>query len=285
MRRQKSLNCKKIITFYIYTLFSKYDMIKYNDLNDAIIYIRLIQYRLPGESGKVIYMESKKRIKDIPSESRPYERCFSCGPHVLTDAELLAVIIRTGVSGIQSVELAEKIIHLTQNQGIMGLTNLSAKELISIKGVGMVKAVQIMCIAELSKRIAMGKRKEKLSFTEPQAVAGYFMEEMRHKEKEELKVLMLDAKSGFIAESTVSTGTVNFAVASPREIFLEALKYKAVNIIIMHNHPSGDPAPSQNDFLCTRKIKEAGELIGISLIDHIIIGDNKYMSFSEKNLL
>lgn len=285
MRRQKSLNCKKIITFYIYTLFSKYDMIKYNDLNDAIIYIRLIQYRLPGESGKVIYMESKKRIKDIPLESRPYERCFSCGPHVLTDAELLAVIIRTGVSGIQSVELAEKIIHLTQNQGIMGLTNLSAKELISIKGVGMVKAVQIMCIAELSKRIAMGKRKEKLSFTEPQAVAGYFMEEMRHKEKEELKVLMLDAKSGFIAESTVSTGTVNFAVASPREIFLEALKYKAVNIIIMHNHPSGDPAPSQNDFLCTRKIKEAGELIGISLIDHIIIGDNKYMSFSEKNLL
>ena len=120
MRRQKSLNCKKIITFYIYTLFSKYDMIKYNDLNDAIIYIRLIQYRLPGESGKVIYMESKKRIKDIPSESRPYERCFSCGPHVLTDAELLAVIIRTGVSGIQSVELAEKIIHLTQNQRYAG---------------------------------------------------------------------------------------------------------------------------------------------------------------------
>lgn len=253
----------------------------------AIIYEKDILCILPGESGKVrvIYMESKKKIKDIPSEARPYERCFSCGPKVLTDAELLAVIIRTGANGIQSVELAEKIIHLTQNQGIMGLINLSAKELMSIKGVGMVKAVQIMCIAELSRRIAMAKHKETLKFTSPKAVADYFMEEMRHKEKEELKVLMLDAKSGLIAMSTVSKGTVNYAVASPREIFLEALKYKAVSIIIMHNHPSGDPTPSQNDFLCTKKIREAGELIGISLIDHIIIGDNKYMSFSEKNLL
>lgn len=230
-------------------------------------------------------MESKKRIKDLPAETRPYERCFSCGPKVLTDAELLAVIIRTGANGVKSVELAEEIIHLTKDQGIMGICNLSAKELMSIKGVGMVKAVQIMCIAELSRRIAMSQRKERLNFSTPAAVADYFMEEMRHKEKEELKILMLDAKSGFIGESTVSTGTVNFAVASPREIFLEALKYKAVNIIMMHNHPSGDPSPSQNDFLCTRKIREAGELIGISLIDHIIIGDNKYMSFSEKKLL
>lgn len=230
-------------------------------------------------------MERKKRIKDLPAEARPYERCFSCGPKVLTDAELLAVIIRTGANGVKSVELAEEILHLAGSQGIMGICSLSVKELMSIKGVGMVKAVQIMCIAELSRRIAMAQRREKLNFQTPKAVADYFMEEMRHKEKEELKILMLDAKSGLIAESTVSTGTVNFAVASPREIFLEAFRYKAVSIIMMHNHPSGDPTPSQNDFICTKKIREAGELIGISLIDHIIIGDNKYMSFSEKKLL
>lgn len=230
-------------------------------------------------------MERKKRIKDLPAETRPYERCFSCGPKVLTDAELLAVIIRTGANGVKSVELAEEIIHLAGSQGIMGICNLSVKELMGIRGVGMVKAVQIMCIAELSRRIAMAQRREKLNFKSPGAVADYFMEEMRHKEKEELKILMLDAKSGLIAESTISTGTVNFAVASPREIFLEAFKYKAVSIIMMHNHPSGDPTPSQNDFICTKKIREAGELIGISLIDHIIIGDNKYMSFSERKLL
>lgn len=230
-------------------------------------------------------MERKKRIKDLPAETRPYERCFSCGPKVLTDAELLAVIIRTGANGVKSVDLAEEIIHLAGSQGIMGICNLSVKELMGIRGVGMVKAVQIMCIAELSRRIAMAQRRKKLNFKSPGAVADYFMEEMRHKEKEELKILMLDAKSGLIAESTISTGTVNFAVASPREIFLEAFKYKAVSIIMMHNHPSGDPTPSQNDFICTKKIREAGELIGISLIDHIIIGDNKYMSFSERKLL
>lgn len=240
---------------------------------------------LPGETGKVVYMEERKSMKDLPSEERPYERCFSCGPTALTDAELLAVIIRTGSNGVKSVDLAGQILELAGSEGILGICSLTAKELMSIHGIGMVKAVQILCIAELSKRIAMTSRKERLNFTTPAAIASYYMEEMRHKEKEELWVLMLDSKSSLLGESVVSTGTVNFAVASPREIFLEALRYKAVAIIIMHNHPSGDPSPSQNDFVCTKKIREAGELIGISLIDHIIIGDNKYMSFSEKNLL
>lgn len=230
-------------------------------------------------------MENNRRIKDLPKETRPYERCYACGPKALSDAELLAVILRTGVNGTPSVQLARQIIGLTGEHGIMGLCNLSAKELMELNGVGKVKAVQIMCVAELSRRIAMSQRPEKQRFVTPETVASFYMEEMRHKSKEELKVLMLDSKSGLIAAETVSMGTVNFAVASPREIFLEALRYQAVSIILMHNHPSGDPSPSHNDILCTRRIREAGELIGISLVDHIIIGDNKYMSFSEKKLL
>ena len=230
-------------------------------------------------------MEEKKNMKSLPAQARPYERCFSCGPGALTEAELLAVVIRTGANGMKSVDLAEEVLKLCGTKGITGICNLTAKELMEIKGIGMVKAVQILCIAELSRRISMTERRKTLNFTTPRAVADYYMEEMRHKDQEELKLLMLDSKSSLIAESTLSKGTVNYAIASSREIFLEAMRYKAVCIIMMHNHPSGDPSPSQNDIICTRKVREAGELIGISLIDHIIIGDNKYISFSEKDLL
>lgn len=238
-----------------------------------------------GRDRKGYYMEKNIKIKDLPKETRPYERCFSYGPEALSDQELLAVVIRTGTRGLRSVDLAGDILAVAGEQGIAGLCNLSVTELMKVKGVGMVKAVQVMCIAELSVRIAKRVRRQKLDFSTPSAVAEYFMEEMRHKEKEELKLLMLDSKMRLIAEKSISVGTVNYAVASPREIFLEALKYQAVHIIIMHNHPSGDPSPSHNDVLSTHKIREAGELIGISLVDHIIIGDNKYMSFSEKKIL
>lgn len=230
-------------------------------------------------------MNDKTTIKDLPEQTRPYERCFRCGAHALSDEELLAVVIRTGASGVPSVELAGDILALAGEKGIAGLSELDQKVLMQIKGIGMVKAVQIMCVAEIAARTARRTRPKKMSFHEPELVAEYYMEEMRHKEKEELKLIMLDSKSGLIADKNISVGTVNYAVASPREIFLEALKHQAVHIILMHNHPSGDPTPSQNDILSTRKIREAGELIGISLIDHIIIGDNKYMSFNEKNLL
>jgi DNA repair protein RadC len=234
---------------------------------------------------RLFIMGKNQKMKDLPRETRPYERCFSCGPAALSDEELLAVIIRTDVNGMTSVELSNRILQLAGPEGIAGLGNLTVQELVKIKGVGQVKAVQILCIAELSGRIAKRRKADRLNFNSPQAVADYYMEEMRHKDKEELKVLMLDGKSALITETTISVGTVNFAVASPREIFLEALKYQAVGIIIMHNHPSGDPTPSRNDIISTRKIREAGEIIGISLIDHIVIGDNKYTSFCEKKLL
>ena len=230
-------------------------------------------------------MEEKKKMKELPAQSRPYERCFSCGPGALTDAELLSVIIRTGANGIPSVELAEQILNLTGPKGLTGLSNLSVKELMEIRGIGMVKAIQIVCIAELSRRIASTGRGKQLIFREPQTVPAYYMESLRHKEKEELWLLMLDSKSALLAESVLSMGTVNYAVAAPREIFLEALKYKAVSIIMMHNHPSGDPSPSESDILLTRRVQEAGNVIGISLLDHIIIGDKRFLSFRQQQII
>ena len=139
-------------------------------------------------------------MKELPAQSRPYERCFSCGPGALTDAELLSVIIRTGANGIPSVELAAQILNLTGPKGLTGLSNLSVKELMEIRGIGMVKAIQIVCIAELSRRIASTGRGKQLIFREPQTVASYYMESLRHKEKEELWLLMLDSKSALLAE-------------------------------------------------------------------------------------
>ena len=230
-------------------------------------------------------MENMNLIKNLPKECRPYEKCMESGAGALSSAELLAVIIRTGAKGIPSVSLAANILKLCGDSGISGICRLSFEELTQISGIGTVKALQILCIAELSRRIAMSERGKRRIFSSAEAVAEYYMEDMRHKEKEELHVVMLDAKSAFLGDSMVSVGTVNAAVASPREIFLEALKFKAVGIILLHNHPSGDPTPSHNDITCTRKIREAGELIGITLVDHIIIGDKKFISLNEKSLL
>lgn len=226
-----------------------------------------------------------KQIKDLPEDQRPYEKCELYGADILADAELLAVIIKTGCEGKTSVELAGDILELCGSDGLMGICNLDIKELMTIKGIGRVKAVQLKCIGELTKRISKSVRGKKPVFNEPGYVAEYFMEECRHKEREELKVIMLNSKSAYLGDVNVSVGTVNSSNASAREIFLEAFKFKAVFIILLHNHPSGDATPSRQDIETTKIIKEAGDIIGIKLIDHIIIGDNEYVSFSEKGII
>lgn len=142
-----------------------------------------------------------------------------------------------------------------------------------------------MCVSEIAKRMSRSMARERLKFSSPGSIAAYFMEDLRHLEKEEVQVLLFDGKHGLLGESTISIGTVNSAMSSPREVFLEALKAQAVYIILAHNHPSGDPTPSRQDVLLTRRMKEAGDLIGIELSDHIIIGDQRYYSFREEGIL
>ena len=237
-----------------------------------------------SQAGDTAEIKSRQ-IKDLPSDQRPYEKCELLGPEMLADAELLAVIIRTGYEGKHSVELAGDILKLCGGDGLTGICKLDVRELMCIKGIGKVKAIQLKCICELTKRISKGSHGKKHIFNNPGYIAEYFMEECRHKVKEELKVIMLNSKSAYLGDINVSVGTVNSSNASAREIFLEALKYKAVYIILLHNHPSGDAAPSRQDIETTKIIKEAGDIIGIRLIDHIIIGDNEYVSFNERGIL
>ena len=225
-------------------------------------------------------------LKQMNRENRPYEKFLEKGPVALTDSELLAIIIRTGTYDKTSVALSEAVLSLTEDCQVAGLVHLSVKDLMQIKGIGQVKAIQIKCIAELSRRIAKSQIALKSTqFNSPEVVAGYYMEDLRYLKTEHLIVAMLNTKNCFISDYELSSGTVNSSVISPRELFIEALRQEAVYIILVHNHPSGDPTPSREDILATRRIREAGSLIGISLIDHVIIGDNKYISLKQQHLL
>lgn len=217
----------------------------------------------------------------------PYEKFLSKGAGALTEAELLAIIIRTGTSQNSPVELGQKILTLpsVKENGLNGLHSVSIKELMGIKGIGQVKAVKLKSLAELSMRMAMAQAQKKLQFLNPCSVANYYMEKLRHEKKEQVILLLLDNKSCLLEECLLSIGTVNTSLLSPREVFLSALKAEAVYIMLMHNHPSGDPTPSKQDIVITDKIKKIGAMIDIVLIDHIIIGDNKYISFKESGLL
>lgn len=230
-------------------------------------------------------MSKDVREKSLTGKLKPYEKCINKGVSSLTDAELLAVIIKTGTKGISSIELSESILNANENAGILSLMNLTVSQLMKIKGVGRVKAIQVQCIGELSKRISKSSACKRLNLNSPSATADYYMEEMRHCTKEQLIVVMLDTKCRLIHDTILSIGTVNASLITPREVFLEAFKYNAVSIIILHNHPSGDSTPSNNDIMVTKRIKESGELLGIHLIDHIIIGDNNYTSLREKGIL
>lgn len=232
-------------------------------------------------------MEKKHQtIKQIPVSERPYEKCEKYGPQMLSDAELLAVILRNGTKDRTVTEVAREILSVhPYYQGILGIFHLSREELKKISGIGDVKATQILCMAELSKRLASSKAQEKLSFHSPASVADYYMEKMRHLEREEMILIFFNGKNKVIKELTVSVGTVNQTVASPRELFVEALRCEAVSVIMIHNHPSGDPTPSRQDILTTKKIREAGEFVGIPLSDHIIIGDHSYVSFREEMIM
>ncbi len=227
------------------------------------------------------------KMKQIPNDDRPYERCLKNGPESLSDAELLSIIIRTGSAEANSLDLASEILALNYPQdGILGLLHLSLPELMSVKGIGRVKGIQLLCVGELSRRIWSRKRLEQpISIRDPESVALYLQEDLRHLDQEEFHVLLFNAKQVLIRDLLISKGTVNASLASPREIFIEALRYQAVSLILSHNHPSGDPEPSQQDILLTQRVQEAGILMGIPLMDHVIIGDYAYVSLKERGLI
>lgn len=224
-------------------------------------------------------------MKDIPNAERPYEKCLKQGAEALSDAELLAVLLRTGTKGENVLALAKRLLYHDGGAGLLGIHQFSFQSLMKLKGIGKVKAVQILCLSELAKRLSKASVEPRLRFSSSQSVAEYYMEDLRHRNQEVMKLLLLNSKAELIDETNISKGTVNASLVTPRELFVEALKKEAVSMILLHNHPSGDPTPSRDDILTTKRISECGLLIGIELLDHIIIGNNCYVSFQEENLL
>lgn len=229
----------------------------------------------------------KNKMKDLPLQERPYELCLERGPEYLTDAQLLAVILRTGSRKANALDLAKEILALNYpNGGILRLLHLSLAELLSFSGVGKVKAVQVLCIGELSKRIwRQGKQAGQRAFQDPEDIADYCMEDMRHLEQEQVRALFFDTKLKLIRDTVLTTGTINASLISPREVYKEALRCNAVSLILIHNHPSGDPSPSKEDIQLTKQVKAAGGVLGISLLDHIIIGDTTYSSLRKLGIV
>ena len=232
-------------------------------------------------------MENNLKIKDLRPEGRPDEKFLKLGPGALTDAELLAIILRTGSSKEHSVSLAEHILSGEDDRpaDLLRLFDYSIDELKKIEGVGKVKAIQMKALCELSTRISRSSAAGRLIFGDPDTIAAYYMEQLRHLKREVVAVAMLNSACELIKEKFLFTGTVTSALFSPREIFIESLKADAVNIVLLHNHPSGNPEPSEADILGTERVCLAGSFIGIRVLDHIIIGDNKYFSFKKEGCL
>ncbi|MBQ8956227.1 MAG: DNA repair protein RadC [Lachnospiraceae bacterium] len=225
-----------------------------------------------------------KGIKAYPASERPYERCEEYGPGALSDAELLAVILRSGKKGLDVKELALKV--LKEAGGTLGgLCRLSISELSGISGIGRVKAIQLVCVAQIAKRIWKEDAKYKEPVLHVEEAAAYYMQDLRHMETEHVYVLMLDTKMRRIGEYHASIGSVNSSQVPVREIVRESLRCNAVHIILVHNHPSGDPSPSEADKEISRNLFLACRISGLSMVDSIIIGDGRYYSFREEGIL
>lgn len=227
--------------------------------------------------------DRRMRVKDLPSSERPYEKLEMYGPSALSDAELLAIVIRSGSRKERSIELAQRILGI--NKGIRGIHELSLDDLKQIPGIGRVKSIQIKAMAEFSKRLAKHNAEAKLKISSPGSIAKLYMEEMRYLQQEHLKIVFLDTKNQIVSDKFLTVGTVNASLINPREVFIQALRHNAVHVILLHNHPSGDPSPSREDIAITKRIIEAGDIIGIQLLDHIIIGDGNYISLKERGII
>ena len=219
--------------------------------------------------------------KEVPE--MPYEKFERFGAESLTEAELLAIILRTGTKDISALELGRRI--LTASGGLSGLYHIRSEDLTKIKGIGKVKDVKIRCIAELSRRMAKECARSGLLFNNPMTVAAYYMEQLRHEKKEKVLLALLDSRGRLLKEVLLSTGTANASLVSTRDVFIEVLKAEAVGFVVLHNHPSGDPVPSDYDTEITKLLGQGAKLLDVNMLDHIIIGDNRYYSFLESGLL
>ncbi|MDD6213197.1 MAG: DNA repair protein RadC [Clostridiales bacterium] len=232
-------------------------------------------------------MNYRNIMKELPESERPYEKCLRFGTTYLSDAELLAVILRSGTPGENSRDLAIRLLHYLEERGGLGAiaSGMTVEELCQFRGIGKVKSIQLLCIAELAKRISRQNAENDVCLYSPSSIAAYYMEELCHLQQEVTAAVFFNTKNKLLHCSIITKGTVNASLITPREVFIEAMKYQAVYLVLLHNHPSGDPTPSREDLVLTNRMAEAGQLLEIPLIDHIIIGDHRYVSLKERGYI
>lgn len=229
-------------------------------------------------SGKL-----KKRvsstIRQMPASERPRERLLRVGPSALSSAELTSIILRTGVRGQSALALANSLLQVFG--GVRGMASTSTQDLATHKGIGPAKAVQIKAAIELGRRAFMLEPEDLVQINGPQDVAELIVGDMRYLDREHFKVVILNAKNRVEDLVTISIGSLDSSLAHPREVFKECVRRNCARVILVHNHPSGDPTPSDADIAITRRLASCGLILGIEVLDHIIVGDNRYKSLKE----
>jgi DNA repair protein RadC len=231
-------------------------------------------------------MQYTTLIKDMPVDMRPREKLLELGPDALNEHELLAIILGQGTRDTSALELANQL--LSTYEGLRHLQKASLEELIQVKGVGSAKAASIKAAFEIGRRVSKGVE-TRFFIKSPEDVTQFvkqiLIQEMRDYDREHFMVLYLDRKGGLIVKEDISIGGLHSSIVHPREVFKTAVKRSAASMILAHNHPSGDPAPSREDIDITRRLIEAGHIMGIEILDHVIIGENTYCSLKEKGLI
>lgn len=229
-------------------------------------------------------MDNNLKMLDLPLSERPLEKLLSLGAESLSNSELLAIILRCGVRGENILSLSQRI--LCELDGLDGIMNASYDEITSISGIKKVKASQILAMAEIFRRFnTLKSNNNQIKISTPKDIYKMLMNEMSNLNQEVLKLVVLNTKNKVIRVKDIFKGSLNSSIVHPREIYSEAVKYGGASIIICHNHPSGDSTPSKEDINTTIRIKECGKIIGIELLDHIIIGNNEYVSLKEKGII
>lgn len=223
-------------------------------------------------------------IRDLPQDERPRERLESYGEGALSLSELLAIVLRVGNPGVSVLHLAQQLV--SHFGSLRGLAGASVQELSQVRGIGLAKACQVKAAFELGKRLALIPDAPKPVITSPLAAANLVMEEMRYLKEEHFRALYLDTRNQVLEwKKDISVGSLNASIVHPRETFRAAIAHTAAAVILVHNHPSGDPTPSKEDLALTARLKEVGELIGIPVLDHLVIGDGRFVSLKERGLL
>jgi DNA repair protein RadC len=227
--------------------------------------------------------KSSLMIKDFPQDEKPRERLVSNGPESLSNQELLAILLRTGTKSESVLQLSNRL--LQKFEGLRLLKDASLEEITETKGIGSAKAVQIMAAVELGRRISNLSYDDRYIIRSPEDGANYVMNDMRFLSQEHFVCLYLNTKNQVLHKQTIFIGSLNASIVHPREVFKEAFRRSAASIICIHNHPSGDPTPSREDIEVTKRLVECGKIIGIEVLDHLIIGEKKYISLKEKGYL